>query len=262
MERWTTRLAAGVLAILVVAACSAPFRPGAAHNRPSPSASAAPAVRPGSIDAFVPQAVSFVEAHRGLRFKQPVKVNHLSDAEFSQRIVSLQRRDRADTDRLAKLYRALGLIGRNVDVEKAEEELLSGNVVGYYDPKTKELVVRGDTATVSVKHVVVHELTHSGERPRVVDGPASDGAAFDRGVLGEVQTGVLLEGLVASATLTRDQEQVATRAWAGDRYVAWSSGDSYCLRVRYAARSAAGAAALGSALQKLASARPGAQVEL
>src|ERR1700737_3311506 len=161
MERWMIRLAAGVLAILVVAACSAPFRPGAARTRPSPSASAAPAARPGSIDAFVPQAVSFVEAHRGLRFKEPVKGNHLSDAEFSQRIVALQRRDRADTDRQAKLYRALGLIDRGVDVEKAEEELLGGNVVGYYDPKTKELVVRGDTATVSVRHVVVHELTHA-----------------------------------------------------------------------------------------------------
>ena len=160
MERRTIRLAAGVLAIFLVA-CSAPSLPGAKHSRPSPSASKAATAKPGSIDAFVPQAVGFVESHRGLRFKQPVKVNHLSDAEFSQRIVSLQRRDRADTDRQAKIFRALGLVDRSVDVEKAEEELLGGNVVGYYDPKTKELVVRGDAATVSVKHVVVHELTHA-----------------------------------------------------------------------------------------------------
>src|SRR5207245_8862212 len=136
-----------------------PSRPGATRHRPSPPPSAA--ATPGTIDAFVPEAVRFVESHRGLRFKQPVKVSHLSDAEFSQRIVSLQRRDRADTDRLAKLYRALGLIDRSVDVEKAEEELLGGNVVGYYDPKTKELVVRGDTATVSVRHLVVHELAQA-----------------------------------------------------------------------------------------------------
>jgi hypothetical protein len=375
MEIWTIRLTAAVLAFLV-AACSGPSRPGSAHSRPSASASAA--AKPGSIDAFVPQAVSFVESHRGLRFKQPVKVNHLSDAEFSQRIVSLQRRDRADTDRQAKLYRALGLVGREVDVEKAEEELLGGNVVGYYDPKTKELVVRGDTATVSVKHVVVHELTHAlqdqwfgldanqkdqtddqslayislvegdavriereyvaslssgerdqlaradsgsggtpsgvprvlvelltfpyvagppftsallqargqpgldgafkdrpagtsqvlqpelflnGDRPQTVAEPAADGAAFDRGVLGEVQTGVLLESAVGSGGLSRDQEQVAARAWAGDRYVAWSSGDSYCVRVRFAARNASGAAALGSALLKLSAANAQAHVD-
>jgi hypothetical protein len=377
MEIWTIRLAAAVLALLV-AACSGPSRPASAHSRPSASASASAAAKPGSIDAFVPQAVSFVESHRGLRFKQTVKVSHLSDAEFSQRIVSLQRRDRADTDRQAKLYRALGLVGRDVDVEKAEEELLGGNVVGYYDPKTKELVVRGDTATVSVKHVVIHELTHAlqdqwfgldanqrdqtddqalayislvegdavriereyvaslssaerdqlakaeagsggtpsgvprvlvellafpyiagppftsavlqargqpgldgafkdrpaatsqvvqpelflnGDRPQTVGEPVADGAAFDRGVLGEVQTGVLLEAAVRSGGLTRDQEQSAAHSWAGDRYVAWSSGDSYCVRVRFAARSAAGAAAMGSALQKLAAANAHAQVE-
>jgi hypothetical protein len=292
--------------------------------------------------------------------------------------VSLQRRDRADTDRQAKLYRALGLVGRDVDVEKAEEELLGGNVVGYYDPKTKELVVRGDAATVSVKHVVVHELTHAlqdqwfgldtnqrdqtddqalayvslvegdavrierayvaslssgerdqlakaeagsggtpsgvprvliellafpyvagppftsavlqargqpgldgafrdrpaatsqvlqpdlflnGDRPQTVSEPAADGAAFDRGVLGEVQTGVLLETAVRSGSLTRDQEQTAAHSWAGDRYVAWSSGDSYCVRVRFAARSGAGAAAMGSALQKLAATNAHSQVE-
>jgi hypothetical protein len=376
LNNWTIRLAAGVLAVLLVA-CSGPVRPGAPRSRPSASPVVAP--RAGTIDAFVPEAVAFVEAHRGLRFKQPVKVNHLSGEEFSQRIVSLQRRDRADTDRQAKLYRALGLVGRDVDLEKAEEELLSGNVVGYYDPKTKELVVRGDTATVSVKHVVVHELTHAlqdqwfgldvnqrdqtddqalayislvegdavriereyitslssterqqlsqaeagsggppsgvprvlvellafpyiagppftsallqargqagldgafkdrpaatsqvvqpelflnGDRPQTVGEPAADGATFDRGVLGEVQTGVLLEGTVSSGTLTRDQEQAAARAWAGDRYVAWTSGDSYCVRVRFAARTPAGVTALSSALQKLASAGSHATVEL
>jgi hypothetical protein len=375
MGNWTVRLAAGVLAALI-AGCSAPSLPGVA-GRPSPSASAA--ARPGTIDAFVPQAISFVESHRGLRFKQPVKVNHLSDADFAQRIVSLQQRDRADTDRQAKIYRALGLVGRNVDVEKAEEELLESGVVGYYDPKTKELVVRGDTATLSVKHVVVHELTHAlqdqwfgldtnqrnqtddqalayvslvegdavrierqyvaslssterqqlaraesggaappsdvpsvlvellsfpyvagppfvsavlqargqsgldgafknvpaatsqvvqpdlflnGQAPQTVAEPGPDGTPFDRGVFGEVQTGVLLEGAVGSGALTRSQEQAAVRAWAGDRYVAWSSGDNYCVRVRFATDSPAGAAQLGSALQKLAGGGSGVQVQV
>jgi hypothetical protein len=378
MRNWTLRLAACAMAVLL-AACSAPALPGLARSHPSPSSTPVKTqTGTGSIDAFVPQAISFVEAHRGLRFKQPVKVNHLSDAAFAQRIVSLQQRDRADTDRQAKIYRALGLVGRNVDVEKAEEQLLSSGVVGYYDPKTKELVVRGDTASLSVKHVVVHELTHalqdqwfgldtdqrgqtddhtlayvslvegdavriereyvaslsSGERqqlakeesalgappsdvpsvlvelltfpyvagppfvsavlhakgqsgldgafketpagtnqvvqpdlflggevPQMVTEPGAEGPAFDRGVLGEAQMGVLLESGVASGALSRDQEQTAARTWAGDRYVAWSSGDNYCVRVRFAARSAAGAAQLGSALQKVPGGSARVQVE-
>jgi hypothetical protein len=144
-----------VLAALVlgISACSLP---GGAllSSRGSKPAST-------TIDAFVPDAVRFVAAHRGLEFKQPVKVRHLSDRAFSDRVVQLQRESHADLDRQAKVLRALGLLAPGVDVEHAEEELLAGGVVGFYDPKTKELEVRGDTATLSVRHVVVHELTHA-----------------------------------------------------------------------------------------------------
>jgi hypothetical protein len=365
-------LAAG--AAVLVAGCAIGTRAPAAHVRTSPSAPVA--ATPGSIEAFVPTAVSFVEAHRGLRFKQPVNVNHLSDADFSSRIVSLQRRDRADTDRQAKLLKALGLISPGVDVEKAEEELLGSGVVGYYDPKTKELVVRGDSATVSVRHVVVHELTHAlqdqwfglddgqrqqtddaslaytalvegdavrvereyvaslppgdrskisseggggppsdvprvliellgfpyvvgppftttllqsrgqagldrafrerptataqvlhpdrflqADQPQVVAEPAADGEAFDHGVFGEAQLRLLLEDLALKGGLSVDQERAAAEGWAGDRYVAWSSGARSCVRVRFALRTGSAATALGGALQKLAATEPDASVQ-
>jgi hypothetical protein len=115
----------------------------------------------GSIDAFVPQAVRFVESHRGLEFKRQVKVRHLGDRAFADRVIALQRQDRADLDRQGKVLRALGLLKPDVDPEKAEEELLRSGVVGFYDPRTRELEVRGNTATLSVEHVVVHELTHA-----------------------------------------------------------------------------------------------------
>jgi hypothetical protein len=109
--------------------------------------------------------------------------------------------------------------------------------------------------------VVQPELFLRGDRPQTVAEPPADGAPFDRGVLGEVQTGVLLEGTAAPGALSRDQQQLAVRAWAGDRYVAWTSGDSYCVRVRFAARSAAGAAGLSNALQTLAAASAHASLE-
>lgn len=109
----------------------------------------------------MPEAVRFVESHRGLEFKHPVKVQHLSDQAFSDRIIQLQRADHADLDRQARVFRAVGLLPPGVDAEKAEESLLGAGVVGYYDPRTRELEVRGDSATLAVKHVVVHELTHA-----------------------------------------------------------------------------------------------------
>ncbi len=149
--------AVGALSALALAvATGACSLPSGLLSRPGGSTSG-----PGTIDAFVPQAVRFVEANRGLRFKRPVRVRHLSDRAFGDRVVQLQRESHADLDRQAKVLRALGLLAPNVDAEHAEEELLAAGVVGFYDPKTRELQVRGDTATVSVRHVVVHELTHA-----------------------------------------------------------------------------------------------------
>lgn len=150
------RAVALALAVAAMAACAVPrVSLGPQHAQSSPAAAS------GSIDAFVPQAVRFVQAHRGLKFKRPVKVRHLSDQAFQARIIELQRQDPADTIRQGKVLRALGLLAPSVDPEKAEEELLGGGVIGFYDPKTKELEVRGDTATLHVQHVVVHELTHA-----------------------------------------------------------------------------------------------------
>jgi hypothetical protein len=110
--------------------------------------------------------------------------------------------------------------------------------------------------------VVQPDLFLGGVPPQPVSEPAADGPAFDRGVLGEAQTGVLLESAVNSGGLSRDQERTAARSWAGDRYVAWSRGSDYCVRVRFAARGADGAAQLGSALHGVAGGASGAQVEL
>jgi hypothetical protein len=148
---------AALLVLALGAACSGIPR-GVLVRQPSPTPGAAKA---GTIEAFVPEAVRFVESHRGLKFKQPVKVQHLSDKAFADRIIQLQRADHADLDRQARVLRAVGLLPAGVDAEKAEESLLGAGVVGFYDPKTRELEVRGETATLSVKHVVVHELTHA-----------------------------------------------------------------------------------------------------
>ena len=93
-------LALLLVLVAVLAACSVPR--GVLTRRQTAA--------PGSIDAFVPEAERFVEAHRGLKFKSPVRVQHLADRAFSDRVVQLQRRDHADLDRQAKILRAVGLL--------------------------------------------------------------------------------------------------------------------------------------------------------
>ena len=365
----TARLLAAA-ALLLLTACSGLPRPVLIQ----PGKSTAPR---GSIDAFVPEAMRFVESHRGLKFKHNVKVQHLSDQAFSSRVVELQRRDRASFDRQAKVLRALGLIPPNVDPEKAMEELLGSGVLGFYDPSTKELQVRGNSATVCVKHVVVHELTHAiqdqwftlnvqnssgnddadtayvtlvegdavriesayiatlspkeraalssqcgggpvpsdvppvlvdmlafpyvvgptftravlqargqkglddafrnhpaasslvihpdrflnGNKPQTLPDPASDGQVFDRGTIGELGFDILLHGLVQTGALSQAQFDMATSGWGGDRYVAWSQGDRFCVRDRVSDTSNASTAALLAALQALAGSRPSVTVE-
>lgn len=121
----------------------------------------APAPSPGGIAAFLPEAIHFVEQHRGLRFKRPLKVEYLDDATFSARLLADQRKYRASSDREAVLLRAVGLLDPSVDIELAMESLLKAGVIGYYDPREKKLAVRGTTASVQARHALVHELTHA-----------------------------------------------------------------------------------------------------
>ena len=139
------------LAALALTAC----QPAPLLRRPSPSPSA------GSVAAFLPVAERYVETARGLSFKRGVKVEYLPSAAFDQRILTEQRRTQDSTLKEGRLLKALGLIQPQVDVEAAEESLLQAGVLGYYDPRTKSLAVRGTKLSPMLKHVLVHELTHA-----------------------------------------------------------------------------------------------------
>ena len=146
---------AALAAVVVALVACAP--PGPLSQRsPSP-----PAAAGGGAQAFIPVAEKFVEQHRGLKFKRPVKVTFLDDADFRTRVTTRTAKDRADLDIEFKDLRALHLVPASLDIVKAEDELLGAGVVGFYDPNTKELVVRGTDASASTRHVLVHELTHA-----------------------------------------------------------------------------------------------------
>src|SRR5437762_1497072 len=112
---WLVPLLSGLLAVVLVTGLVGVVT----HNEPAPRSAASPptTVPPsqppgttgttappaaGSVDAFIPVAERFVEQHRGLKFKAPVKVTVLDDAAFRQRLLSDQNTDKEELDRTSK----------------------------------------------------------------------------------------------------------------------------------------------------------------
>src|SRR5439155_14849091 len=116
-----------------------------------------------ALEEFVPGAQKFVEEHRGLKFKGPVKVTALSAPAFRERFLSVRNTetDTAEMEKTSKVLEALGLVPHGTDVAKAMESLSGDAAVGFYDTKTKDLVVRGTELTPFVRETIVHELTHA-----------------------------------------------------------------------------------------------------
>jgi hypothetical protein len=362
-----------IFSAFLLIACTPMLNRPLAKASPTPSSSAA--VDAGLM-AFLPVAESFVESHRGLKFKTPVKVTFLADAAFQQELGKTNGTDAAGYVTEAKVLHALGLLDGRPDLAKAEQSLQDSGVIGFYDPKTKQLFVRGVDAKPSVRHVLVHELTHAlqdqwfsidrtfptddetelafrtlvegdavrveneyiatlsqadkrqiqqanaaggslpagvpdilleldyfpyqagppfteavvskagqdrldaafttpptstaqvihpdlflaGRAPASVAFPAADGAAIDKGILGEFGLDLILERLNARGEVTAGQAQAITSGWSGDRYIAWDQGSQSCVRTSFVMSSSSATDALLTALGKFAADHPGATV--
>ncbi|MGH9282627.1 MAG: hypothetical protein ACRD0S_06790, partial [Acidimicrobiales bacterium] len=109
----------------------------------------------------VDELEAFVAKERGLAFTAPVKVTLLDDAAFRRRLLDDEERDQQEVEEVQRVLAALHLIDRDIDLGKTLDELFGGVTAGFYDSKTKELVVRGARPTPYVKEILVHELTHA-----------------------------------------------------------------------------------------------------
>ena len=108
--------------------------------------------------------VHFDEQHRGLTFKQPVKVEFLGSAQFDKEVSVPQPTSKAarSAQRLAlSELRALGLVHGNVNLATSENDLDQSDVVGLYVDDKKTVFVRGTALTPYVRVTLAHELTHA-----------------------------------------------------------------------------------------------------
>ena len=175
MPRWILPAVSAVIVVILVAglvgtvtvgderedASPSPSSTSSTSSAPSSSVGSSTTAAPGGIEAVVPALKAFVERERGLAFKEPVDVTLLEDDAFEARLLENEDDDLDEVRDAEAVLRAMGLLDAGVDLAETVRELSAGSVLGFYDPATDELVVRGATATPYVRLVLVHELVHA-----------------------------------------------------------------------------------------------------
>lgn len=173
-----------------------------------------PSVPDGPVDAQIDAIGRAVESLRGLQFDGEPPVGFKPVDEFAAEVTReaeeayTPEQARIDGDRLFRL----GAIEPGTDVRAQAIELLSQQAVGFYDPDSGEVVVRGDVADslgpqeqITVAHELEHALIdqHVG-LPEIGPDAGDDDELLTR--LSVMEGGaVLVQNRFASGTLSSDQ---------------------------------------------------------
>ncbi|HWJ20970.1 MAG TPA: hypothetical protein VNS52_01350 [Gemmatimonadaceae bacterium] len=122
------------------------------------------AVAKGPYGKEVAEAIPALEKSTGLKFKRPPKLELRSKEQVRQFVERTFTESQAAKNLSASeaAYKRLGLIPDTLDLHKLFVDVLSEQIAGFYDPKTKVLyVVQGTDpamAGVTVRHELVHAL--------------------------------------------------------------------------------------------------------
>ncbi|MFZ4518255.1 MAG: hypothetical protein ACOYOP_07695 [Microthrixaceae bacterium] len=112
-------------------------------------------------DAALEGVAARVEELRGLRFRRPVTARVLPEPQFLERLDATIERDRAEVAAAGDLLVLTGELPPGTDFVAASRAGELADVLGFYDPATRELVVGGDPASPFARAVAAHELTHA-----------------------------------------------------------------------------------------------------
>lgn len=138
-----------------------------APSDPGPS-STSPTTEPpeeelteAELQTLVEELQAYVAEARGLEYQRDVVVELADDAEFEARLLEDFEEDIGEIEDVEVFYRALGLLDPETSLLDELRAIYSAGVLGFYDPETDELVVRGLSATPYVRKTIVHELVHA-----------------------------------------------------------------------------------------------------
>jgi hypothetical protein len=125
----------------------------------TPTASASP-----GTPTEIQQVESEVEQVRGLTYLHPVAVEAVGDAEMDRRLTKSfdDSFPKELYDRRTVAWRTIGVIPNTANLRSAYRAFLTGQVVGFYDPETGQLVYLGSGDLGLVERLeLAHELTHA-----------------------------------------------------------------------------------------------------
>jgi hypothetical protein len=111
------------------------------------------------LEEYTPQ----VEAALGLTFKTPPKMEVRTKDQVREFLLkhiqdSIPQRE---LDGQTALFRALGLIRDTLDLKKLFVPLLTEQIIGFYDPRTKVLYVVDGAPKDYAGYTIMHELVHA-----------------------------------------------------------------------------------------------------
>jgi hypothetical protein len=156
------------LAALAVAACGNASPSATPTATPAPTPTTAPSSSPAAsadVDAVYAQINEQVQAIRGLDEKKPIEPTILSPANLSTVIRTTFDQDYPPEQVAAdeQLYKGLGLIEMDADLEAIFVDLLESQVAGLYDPVAEKLYVLSKEGSVGAVEKVYysHEYDHA-----------------------------------------------------------------------------------------------------
>jgi hypothetical protein len=177
-----------------------------ASEPPSPSASAEPtSPEEGEILAELAEIEEQVIAIRGLEAADigPAEIITRSELGPELRAIFDERYPPEKRERANNALRALGLLAPDEDVADLQLQLLGDQVLGFYDPMDKRMVVVSDTGLdAAAKLTYAHEYTHA------LQDAAFDPAHFDPAA--DLED----DRKLALTALTEGDATVAMFAWA------------------------------------------------
>jgi len=113
----------------------------------------------------VPAIIHDVEALRGITAKRPITVQRLDAGAFLQALHQREDRKRGTFRRERALWLAFGFGGPRDDPEKIIGGVLDEQILGFYDPRSKELLVREDLppgqGAFGPAVLLAHEIEHA-----------------------------------------------------------------------------------------------------
>ncbi len=111
----------------------------------------------------VAAAVPKIEAATGLKFKRPPKLEMRTTAEVRAFLDRTFKEGHAlrELQGMEVAYKRFGLLPDTMNLERLMVDLLTEQIVGYYDPKTKVLYVVKEAAPELIGITITHELVHA-----------------------------------------------------------------------------------------------------